>query len=84
MVFYMNNKDKQIQDIINSLSKRLGENPNTLKSNAQQGEIGKILNKLDSSQAQKIQSILNDKEATEKLLQTPQAQALLKKLMGDK
>ncbi|MEE1154217.1 MAG: hypothetical protein UH241_03580 [Acutalibacteraceae bacterium] len=80
----MNNKDKQIQDIINSLSKRLGENPNTLKSNAQQGEIGKILNKLDSSQAQKIQSILNDKEATEKLLQTPQAQALLKKLMGDK
>lgn len=80
----MNNKDKQIQDIINSLSKRLGENPNTLKSNAQQGEIGKILNKMDSSQAQKIQSILNDKEATEKLLQTPQAQALLKKLMGDK
>ncbi len=80
----MNNKDKQIQDLINSLSKRLGENPDKLKANAQQGDISKILNKMDSNQAQKIQEILNDREATEKLLKTPQAQALLKKLMGDK
>ena len=42
------------------------------------------LGKGDKKQADKIQSILNDKEKTEKLLSTPQAQALLKKLMGDK
>lgn len=80
----MNSKDKQIQDIINSLSQRLGESPDKIKVNAQKGDIGKILNKMDSKQASKVQSILNDKEQTEKILKTPQAQALLKKLMGDK
>lgn len=84
MVLHMNNKDKQIQDLINSLSQRLGENPENLKANAQQGDISKIINKMDSNQAKKLQNILNDKEATERLLQTPQAQALIKKLMGDK
>lgn len=80
----MTDKEKQIQDILNSLSKRLGENPDTLKRNAQNGDISKILNQMDSKQAQKVQNILNDKEQTEKILKTPQAQALLKKLMGDK
>lgn len=80
----MTDKEKQIQDILNSLSKRLGENPDTLKKNAQNGDINKILNQMDSKQAQKVQNILNDKEQTEKILKTPQAQALLKKLMGDK
>lgn len=80
----MTDKEKQIQDILNSLSKRLGENPDTLKKNAQNGDISKILNQMDSKQAQKVQNILNDKEQTEKILKTPQAQALLKKLMGDK
>ena len=46
--------------------------------------LSKIINKMDSNQAKKLQNILNDKEATERLLQTPQAQALIKKLMGDK
>ena len=80
----MTDKEKQIQEIIDSLSKRLGESPDTLKKNAQNGDISKILNQMDSKQAQKVQNILNDKEQTEKILKTPQAQALLKKLMGDK
>lgn len=80
----MTDKDKQIQDILNSLSQRLGENPDKLKANIQNGDMSKMLNNMDKKQADKIQEILNDKEKTEKLLSTPQAQALLKKLMGDK
>ncbi len=80
----MNEKEKQIQNIINSLAQKLGESPEKIKSNAQGGDIGNLLNKMDSKQAEKIQDILNDKEKTEKLLKTPQAQALIKKLMGDK
>ncbi|MEE1282134.1 MAG: hypothetical protein UHK60_07805 [Acutalibacteraceae bacterium] len=80
----MNDKEKQIQDILNSLSQRLGENPDKLKANIQNGNMSKMFNNMDKKQADKIQSILNDKEKTEKLLSTPQAQALLKKLMGDK
>lgn len=80
----MTDKDKQIQDILNSLSKRLGENPDKLKANIQSGDMSKMLNNIDKKQADKIQEVLSDKEKTEKLLSTPQAQALLKKLMGDK
>lgn len=80
----MNDKEKQIQDILNSLAQKLGENPDKLKANIQNGNMSKMLNNMDKKQADKIQSILNDKEKTEKLLSTPQAQTLLKKLMGDK
>lgn len=80
----MTEKDKQIENILNSLAKKLGENPNEIKKNAQKGEVGSLLNKMDGKQASKVQEILNDKEKTERLLNTPQAQALIKKLMGDK
>lgn len=80
----MTEKDKQIQNILNALSAKLGESPEKLKANAQNGDISKILNKMDSKQAQQVQNILNDKEKTEKILNTPQAQSLIKKLMGDK
>lgn len=80
----MTEKDKQIENILNSLAQKLGENPNEIKKNAQKGEVGSLLNKMDAKQASKVQEILNDKEKTERLLNTPQAQALIKKLMGDK
>lgn len=80
----MTEKDKQIENILNALAQKLGENPNEIKKNAQKGEVGSLLNKMDGKQASKVQEILNDKEKTEQLLNTPQAQALIKKLMGDK
>lgn len=80
----MTEKDKQIENILNSLAQKLGENPNEIKKNAQKGEVSSLLNKMDGKQASKVQEILNDKEKTERLLNTPQAQALIKKLMGDK
>ena len=80
----MTEKDKQIENILNSLAQKLGENPNEIKKNAQKGEVGSLLNKMDGKQASKVQEILIDKEKTERLLNTPQAQALIKKLMGDK
>lgn len=80
----MTEKEKQIQNILNSLSQKLGESPDKLKANMQNGDMSKMFNNMDKKQAEKIQSILNDREKTEKLLSTPQAQALLKKLMGDK
>ena len=60
----MNEKEKQIQNIIYSLAQKLGESPEKIKSNAQGGDIGNLLNKMDSKQAEKIQDILNDKEKT--------------------
>lgn len=80
----MTEKEKQVQDIINSLAQKLGQKPEALQNNVQNGDVNKILGRMDSKQAQKVQNILNDREQTEKILNTPQAQALIKKLMGDK
>lgn len=44
----------------------------------------KLFNKLSREQQQQVQSILSDKSRTEEILKTPQAQAILKKLMGEK
>lgn len=41
-----------------------------------------LFDKLSPEQKQKLNSILNDKEATKRLLATPQAQALLRSLSG--
>ncbi len=46
--------------------------------------VNKMFNNLSKEQQKKVQSILADKNQTEKILQSPQAQAILKKLMGDK
>ena len=80
----MNEKDKQIQEIINSLSKKLGQSPQTITENAKNGDIQKLLSNMDGKQAKKKKNILNDREKAEKLLSAPQSQALIKKLTGEK
>lgn len=57
-----------------------GINIEQMKKAAQEGKLEDFLNKNLSSQAtQKLKSVLSDKEATDKLLSTPQAKELLKK-----
>ena len=53
-----------------------------LKSSAQSGDLSKIIGNMNPNDASKIQKILNDKAATEKLLSSPQAQELLKRFSG--
>ncbi len=45
--------------------------------------VDKLFGSLSQEQQKQVQNILADKTQTEKILQTPQAQALLKKLMGE-
>lgn len=57
-------------------------NVNDFKNAAQNGKLDDYINKHLSKEAnQKLQSILSDKQATEKLLNTPQAKQLFDKLM---
>lgn len=43
-----------------------------------------LMKKLNPSQSKKLQEVMSDRNALEKMLSTPQAQELLKKFMGDK
>ena len=52
------------------------------KSVSEKPDVTSLLSSLTPEQAQTLGKILNDKEAANKLLNTPQAQALIKKLSG--
>ncbi len=47
-----------------------------------QQDLDQLLAKLSPSQSKKLEQLLSDKAATQKLLSTPQARALMQKLMG--
>ncbi len=74
--------NEQINSLINQLSERLNADSSQVKDALQKGNIDKVLDNMDQKQAQKISQILSDPEQSKKVLSTPQAQALIKKLMG--
>ena len=53
-----------------------------MKNAAESGKLDDFIGKnLSSEASQKLKSVLTDKSATEKLLSTPEAKALLKNLL---
>lgn len=81
----MNNEsNKQVENLLNQVSSHLGKTPDELKKAAINGNMDTVLNNLDKNESLKIQQILSDKNLSSKLLSTPQAQKLMKDLLGDK
>jgi len=78
------NKNAKVDNLLNSVSKYLGKNPQELKDAMKNGNISQSLNNLNSEDAAKIKKVLNNKNLVSKLLSSPQAQKLLKDIMGDK
>ena len=75
-----NNYDK----ILEMLSKRMGTDPSNLKSAAQKGSIDSLLRSMKPEDAQKIQSLLQNKSELERIMKSEQAQAILKHLSEGK
>lgn len=79
----MNNND--LNKLMNDAQKKTGIDVNKMKQAADSGKLDDFINKNLSSQAtQQLKSVLSNKEAAEKLLSTPQAKELMKKLMEGK
>lgn len=74
--------NSEINNLLKGLSEKLDTPPEQLKENFEKGNLNSILNKMNSNQANRIKKILDNKEQSEKILKSPQAQALIKKLMG--
>lgn len=75
---------KELDNLIKSVSQSTGTNINDVKSASKQADVQQLLNKLNSNDAQKIQEVLADPKATEKILATPKAKAIMEKLFGKK
>lgn len=74
-----NNKNK----ILGELSEKLGLSQQQIESAANSGDIKNMLQNADKAQVKQIENILSDPEKAKKLLESPQAQALLKLFGGE-
>lgn len=76
--------DKKVNELILVISQKLGISPDQLKKELNEGRFNKALASMNNADAQKFNQILNDPKSIEKIMSTPQAKALYKKLSGDK
>ena len=71
----------KLEAIIDASDEALGGKSKELKAALQSESMDKVLRNLKPGDAQKLQNVLSDKAALDKLLSTPQAQMLLKKFL---
>ncbi len=75
--------ENNVNKLISKLSKQLGVTEDQIKDSAQSGNINELLKNGDASRNRKIEEILNDPEKTRQVMNSPQAQAILKLLNGE-
>ncbi len=73
---------EQIAKLIQKLSERTGTPANEIQNAVQNSNYSKLLSKMEPSQAQKIEEMLSDEKAAQQFLNSPQAKAIIKRLMG--
>lgn len=77
----MNNKNSN--KILEELSKKIGISQSDIKTAAQNGSLQSLLSQSDNENAARLNSVLSDPQKTQQILNSPQAQALLKLLNGE-
>lgn len=74
--------NEQINKLIKKLSERMGTPESDIRSAVNGSSYSKLLQKLPSDKAREMEVILGDEDKARELLNTPQAKAIIKKLMG--
>lgn len=79
----MNNND--MNKFMANAQKKTGIDINKMKQAAEGGNLDDFINRnLSADASKKLKNVLTDKSAAEKLLSTPEAKELMKKLMEGK
>ncbi len=79
----MNNNE--MNKLMENARKKAGIDINKMKQAAEKGNLDDFINQnLSADASKKLKNVLTDKSAAEKLLSTPQAKDLMKKLMEGK
>ncbi|MDD6175881.1 MAG: hypothetical protein PUC59_09010 [Firmicutes bacterium] len=75
---------QELEAMIRSVASQLGTDPESIRSSVQGGSPDNLLKKLSPKDAAMLQQALSDKETTARILATPQAQEIIRKLMERK
>lgn len=71
---------KNLDAMVNVVSGKLNVPPDVLKKQLQEGRFDDAINGMSPADAQKFNRLMNDPQLAQKVLSTPQLQALYKKL----
>ena len=74
--------NEQINKLIKKLSERMGTPESDIRSAVSGSDYSKLLKKLPSDKARQMEDILNDENKAKEFLNSPQAKAIIKRLMG--
>lgn len=77
----MNNNINNNEELLKNAAKQMGTTPDELEKALNSGDFKKAMGKLSNEQSQQITKALQNEEFAKKLLSTPQAKALIKKLI---
>lgn len=73
---------EQIDKLIKKLSERMGTPESDIRSAVESSNYSRFLSKMDPAQAKQVEDILGDEQRAREFLNSPQAKAVLKRLMG--
>lgn len=77
---FKNPDSKAVSALLNLAASKLGTDPAGLERMIKNGETDKAAAGLPKDQQQKLKAALSDPEAAKKVLQSPQARAIIEKL----
>ncbi len=75
---------ENLSGLLGVVSKKLGVPPEQLRKELETGKFDSALQHMSSSDAQKFQQAIRNPQLVEKLMSTPQARELYRKLGGGK
>ncbi len=78
----MNMSPKGMDALINLVSKKMGTSSDSLKKDLQSGNINNLTKGMNNNDVQKLKEALSNKELTQKIMSSPEAKELIKKLQG--
>ncbi len=73
---------KQVDALIQAASQKLGIPPAQLKRELASGKYDQVLKNMDQKESAMLQKVLKNPKLVEKLISSPQAQALYRKISG--
>ena len=73
-------EQKDLEQLLQMAAQRLGTTPEQLRQKASGGELDAMLQGMDPKDANALRRVLRDRETAQKLLNSPQARELLKRL----
>lgn len=73
---------EELERLARQASSKLNMQPSDVKQAVESGKVDGLLGRLSADDASRIKAVLSDEQKTRELLNSPAAQALLKKLMN--